>query len=30
MEGGGKLVKRFMALRESLTRPYMHDNIHGG
>jgi hypothetical protein len=33
MEGGGKLVKRFMGLRGSLTRSiswtYMHDIIHG-
>ena len=29
-EGGGRLVKRFMGLRGSLTRPYMHDDIHGG
>jgi hypothetical protein len=32
MEGGGKLVKRFMGLRGSLTRSiswtYMHDIIH--
>jgi hypothetical protein len=32
MEGGGKLVKRFMGSRGSLTRPtswtYMHDIIH--
>jgi hypothetical protein len=32
MEGGGKLVKRFMGLRGSLTRSisrtYMHDTIH--